>query len=96
MPTDTDRIDFIIAQDAYLSYSRDRMSCNVWRRDMVSDGEPVEGWPQKSYSEPRTAIDHAIAFVKREEAKRKEEAERHRVAAEGKRFADAQNPGGFK
>jgi len=34
--------------------------------------------------------------VKREEAKRKEEAERHRVAAEGKRFADAQNPGGFK
>jgi hypothetical protein len=36
-----------------------------------------------------------IAFVKRDYARKQEEAEAHRLAQEGRRFADAMHPRGY-
>lgn len=59
--TDTERLNWLIAHSAYVSYSRDGEVCNVWYRfdpnDDAGDSVPVQGFPQKNYSNPRDAID---------------------------------------
>lgn len=64
--TDTDRLNYLIATEAYFSWSRDSEVCNVWLSSDW-DGEPArpaEGYPQKTYYDPREAIDAAMAATK--------------------------------
>lgn len=67
--TDTDRLNWLIAHGAFLSYSRDGDCCNVWLShdpDDDSNGAvPAEGYPQKCYNDPRAAIDAVMCKPKR-------------------------------
>lgn len=68
MNSDKDRLDFMIAYSARMSWSRDNEVCNVWVPVPDSEGddreEPAEGWPQKNYYDPREAIDKAMKHLK--------------------------------
>lgn len=58
------RLNWLMANGAYVSHSRDGEVCNVWfSQDPDDDSNgavPVEGYPQKCYHDPREAIDAAI------------------------------------
>lgn len=66
--SDTDRLNWLIANSAYVSHSRDGEMCNVWfnydPNDDSNGAVPVEGYPQKCYGDAREAIDAAINFTK--------------------------------
>jgi len=58
---DRKRLEWMIANSAFISHSSDGEMCNVWfSHDPEDDGGgpvPVEGYPQKCYHDPREAID---------------------------------------
>ena len=66
--TDTDRLNWLINNNACVFYSRDREVCNVWVSSDPNDDSigpyPVEGYPQKCYNDAREAIDAAINYTK--------------------------------
>lgn len=68
---DKARLDWLIAQSAYLSHSRDGEVCNVWfsydPKDESNGPIPVQGYPQKCYLDPREAIDQARRALAQQE-----------------------------
>lgn len=70
-PSDTERLDWLMANGAYVSWSHDKEVCTVWYRwnpdeDSDRDGVPVEGWPQTCHYDAREAIDAAMRVVNAE------------------------------
>lgn len=66
--SDTEMLNWLIANSAYVSHSRDGEVCNVWFDDDPEDESngpvPVEGYPQKCYYDAREAIAAAMKFRK--------------------------------
>ncbi len=59
------RLNFLIQYGAHLSWSMDSEVCNIWLpADRGEDARPAEGYPQKSYHDPREAIDAARLHLK--------------------------------
>lgn len=60
MNTDTERLNYLISSGAYLAWSEDSEVCTVWINNPEAGPEPVQGYPQKCYLDPREAIDAAM------------------------------------
>lgn len=63
-PSDTTLLNWMISHGARISWSRDNEVCNVWVLNYDYDSGdaevPAEGYPQKSYYDPREAIKAAM------------------------------------